>query len=409
ARPGATLPEPRQLLEEHASLPVIGYSVTHDVASMPDWISPNLATQRAVVSLSRFNEYRFVRQHPVNQQLQTDYQLNLFFSGSLAENQLDLFMTLLRARSTEIVWSNRYTFPPPVDGGDLESIGQVEVIVSGLLSPYGIIYGDLVGQENPPPRLSCVQSIYRYFSSENLQDYSTALSCAQEAIETGNAPSSIHALLAFLKVEAYRRELPGVSDDPLVDAREHATLAVTLDEANARAYQAMFAIEKVEGNTEEAIALANRAMDLNPFDRDVIGDFAAYLISIGRLEEARESLARATRLTPTAPAWLQFFQFLHADLTGDHAEADRIVMATTRKDSPLIAIAKILAHERNENPDLLPPAINILLNNPSGFLKNPEQAFLRRGFSPELAKTLAGRIDRVLESDLYREMTTRTN
>lgn len=403
-QPDNTLPQPRQLLVEHTNLPVIGYDIAHDTQSMPEWISPNLASQRAIVALSRFNEYRFIPQKPDNQQLQTDYQLNLFFSGSLAENRLDLFMTLSRARSNEIVWSNRYTFPPPDNGGDLESIGQVEVIVSGLLSPYGIVYGDLVGLSNPPPRLSCIQSIYRYFSTENLHDYSTAIACGREAHESNNAPSSTHALLSFLMVEAYRRNFTGISKDPLTEAREHATLAITLDEANARAYQAMFAVEKVLGNRDAAIEAAERAIVLNPFDRDIIGDFAAYLVSIGDLEGASIPLEQATRLTPSAPAWLQFYQFLHADLSGNALEADRIVMSTTRKDSPLVAIARLLAYERNGNRELLRLALETMLQRNDELLENPEQAFLRRGFSPAMANTLAGRINRARQSDAYREM-----
>ncbi len=403
-REEVALPQPTKLLNEHSRLPVISYAFEHDRNGMPTWITPSLAISRAIVAFSRFDEYRIIPRQNENGDIESDYNVNLFFSNSIRNNDLDVFVTLYRARSSEILWSNRFTFVEPEPGGDLANLNRVESIVSSILSPYGIIYGDIINRAAPPPRLNCIRQIYEYFAKAELQNYATGLNCARQAIEAGDASSSMHAMLAFLNVEAFRRNFKDVSNNPMEDARNLATRAIELNEANARAFQARFAVEKTSGNEELAIKAAQRAIGLNPFDRDIIGDYAAYLVSIGKLEAAREPLRRATELTPVPPAWLQFYQFLHADLTEDYRIADEVLTTTTIKDSPLIAVARILAFERGGDESLLETGVAELTKAESGFLTNPYTSFLRRGFSKTLAKTLSDRIDRAKASERYAEL-----
>ncbi|MDJ0614890.1 MAG: hypothetical protein QNJ29_14575 [Rhizobiaceae bacterium] len=402
------LPKPAQLLSEHSRLPVVGYSFEYDKNGMPPWITPSLAISRSLVAFSRFDEYRIVPRPDNSDDITSDYTINIFFSSSLRNNDLDAFVTLYRSRSNEILWSNRFSFAEPEPGGDVANLNRIESIVSSIMSPYGILYGDIISRAGPPPRLNCIRQIYDYFAKSDLQSYATGRACARQAVDAGNASSSMHAMLAFLYVEAHRRKFEDSGDDPLEKARALATRAIELNEANARAFQARFAVEKTSGNEERAVEAAQRAIGLNPYDRDILGDYAAYLTSQGLLEAAREPLRRATDLTPVPPAWLQFYQYLHADLIGDYQIADEVISISSNTESPLLAVARILAFERGGKEAWLESGVTSLELVKSDFLDDPYDAFLRRGFSKTLAKTLSDRIENAKASDRFAQMQKKT-
>lgn len=390
------IPEAASLFVEHTKLPLIELDISQSENGLPDWISPELARSRTIVSFSRFKEFRFAiaPDDPARAPI-ADYKIEVFFSTIETTQDLVTFINVKRGNTGEIIWSRRDLFPEADDAPREENRRRASNIVSQIMSPYGIIHGDIVNREFPPPRLACIKHIYEYFYSEDLQTFSNGLACAKEAIESETASSSMYAMLAFLKVEAHRRNIASGSGDPLVTAREYADQAVRLDEANARALQAQFAVEKASGNRDAAIAFAERAIAQNPFDRDIIGDFAAYLISIEELERAREPLETALELSPLPPAWLTFYHYLFAEETGDLKRADGVAGQITPNQSPLLATALLLAAERNGETQNLMEATRILQNHEPGFLENPEAEFLRRGFAPELASRLSTRLKRV--------------
>ncbi len=390
------IPPASPLYVEHTKLPLIQLDISHDEEGFPDWISPQLAESRAVISFSRFNEYRFTTEPLENDRVPpADYKIEVFFSSVEETQDLEAFITIKRGNTGEIIWSGRDLFTSQDNASQDQNRKRVGNLVSPIMSPYGIIHGDIVNREVPPPRLACIRNIYEYFYSEELQTFSNGVACANEALTSENTSSSMYAMMTFLKVEAYRRNLETGGDDPLLAAREFADEAVKLDEANARAYQARFAVEKASGNREGAIQFAKAAIERNPFDRDIIGDFAAYLISIEELEQARKPLETALALSPRPPAWLIFYHYLYAELTGDFLRADKVAEQITINNSPLLATALLLAAERTGDRTQVAEASAVLQSTEPGFLANPEAELLRRGLLPSLAERLSERVKRV--------------
>lgn len=317
----------------------------------------------------------------------------MFFSKASNGETLEAFLTLTRPPESEIVWSNKIVFPRS-EGDQIETnLEKIANVTSEVMSPYGIIHGDITSNKFPPPRLDCIRAIYSYFAKEDLQEYANGLDCARRATSNPNASSSMYAMLTFMYVEAYRKQIIEVSDDPLTEASQFAKKAITLDPGNARAFQALFSVEKTSGNREEAITAATKAMSLNPYDRDIIGDYAAYLVSIKRLKEAKPILDRALELTPVLPAWLAFYAYLHADVTGDYKTADRLAEKFRAEDSPLLAAAIILSAARQNNSQRIHNAANTLNIIEPGFAKNPYSALIRRGFDKDFASEIADRLE----------------
>ncbi len=270
------------------------------------------------------------------------------------------FLTLTRPPTNEIVWSGRLIFPRSEGEQRKFNFEKIANITSELMSPYGIIHGDITSNKFPPPRLDCIRAIYSYFAKEDLQAYANGLDCARRATSHPNASSSMYSMLTFLYVEAYRKQIIEVSNSPLNDAQEYAEKAITLDPGNARAFQALFAVEKTRGNREAAIYAASKAMSLNPYDRDIIGDYAAYLVSINEQEKAKPVLEKALKLTPVLPSWLAFYAYLYADVTGSFKTADRLSEKFQAEDSPLLAIAIILSADRQNDTRRAHAAANTL-------------------------------------------------
>ena len=392
------LPEKQFISIEDATLPSITLFTNAEPSQMPDWITSEKIHSTTLVSFSRFNEYRIFDYTGEDDLLfldniSSDYYMSMYFSTASDGETLEAFLTLTRPQENEIVWSDRLTFPPSKGEQIKLNLKKIADITSAIMSPYGIIHGDITSNKFPPPRLDCIRAIYSYFAKEDLQAYANGLDCARRATSRPNASSSMYAMLTFLYVEAYRKQIIEVSDDPLKEAGIFAKKAITLDPVNARAFQALFAIEKTSGNKDAAIEAALKAISLNPYDRDILGDYAAYLISINEQEKARPIIKEAMRLTPVLPAWLSFYAYLNADVMGDYETADKLAENFIAEDSPLLAAAIMLAAGRQEDVERAHAAANTLNIIEPGFAKNPRSALIRRGFESSFANEIAERLE----------------
>jgi len=395
------LPEKQVISIEESMLPSITLYIDTDDSDLPKWISGEKLASSAVLVFSRFNEYRLLDLHGKEElifddQMISDYYLSVLYSRLDATENIEAFLTLTRPPESEVIWSEKIVLEPTNDiqnNGRTKNTSKVSEVVSSIMSPYGIIHGDIANSSNPPARLDCIRAIYSYFYSEDMQAYANGLDCARRATTRPNASSSMFAIRAFLYVEAHRKLIAGVSESPLDEAEALANQAILLDPRNARAYQAILAVEKSRGRHEKAMAAGRKAIELNPFDRDILGDFASYLIAVNRQEEAKPYLQQALRLTPALPAWLAFYSFLHADATGDTARADRLANTFSADHSSLLATAIILSAHRQKDETRLQAAITALEKLEPGFVQNPTQALLRRGFDEEFAQQISSRLE----------------
>ncbi|MEM8649325.1 MAG: hypothetical protein AAGF54_02235 [Pseudomonadota bacterium] len=399
-----SLPEPSQTVFEKASLPSINVRQDFMADDIPGWVKVKKTRSNTMVAFSRFNEFRIIRdsngsEATTNNSATADYDLHMLYEKEDLGDALEIFITLSKMPQGEVIWSEKLTLDEPQERRvEARNTEKIRAAISEILSPYGILYGDIKNRKDASPRLECIREIYSYFSDENLQAYTNGLECGRQSIAAGNASSSMYALVTFLHVEAYRKRFAGVSDNLLQDAFDLAGEAIRLDPRNARAYQALFAVHKTSGEIEAAQKAAEKAIELNPFDRDIIGDYAAFLIANNEMMTATPYLEETLALTPHPPVWLNFFNFIHADVTGDDARANRIASRLDHTKAPISAIAVILNHEREKSPSRLASAISHLEKLEPSFLEAPQDGLLRRGFDEELADKLASRFLTALQS-----------
>ncbi|MEO0545768.1 MAG: hypothetical protein AAF035_02360 [Pseudomonadota bacterium] len=367
--------------------PTVRADIILPEAEYPDWYVPSETAEAVRVTVSRFDDLQFlgsklVKSQPVTSSSPVDYQIVItaYPRGSLVR----FYGNLIRTSDNKIIWSTQRLFGAPNSAEDRSVPQIVGSIFASIGSPYGVIHADVAQRDSE----SCLTKVYAYFYTQSDKKHQEARSCAQDLIASGSQLPVIHATLTFLLLDEYREGRNPQSQDPLADAMATAQKAVELAPQSARAHQARFAVFKVRRLRDQARKAGLRAVELNPFDTDILADYGAWLISVGELEAGRALLNRADALLGVRPAWMEFYFFLGAQLAGQVDEAARIARTMDIERSPLLALAAAMgASLRGDLPrkDLALASLN---RQAPVFLINPEDQFRRRGYSEDVIKTL---------------------
>lgn len=391
------LPVAHQIPIEETKLPSLSINIKHDPTDIPSWITYDEVLLRTIIAFSRFKEYRVFDVSAESSTIiekynSSDYALDILFTKANHRDELEVFVRLKQSVSGKIVWSNEFVFGKPIANQEIANQRLIDKTVTELMSPYGVIYRDIAEDNSNQKRLACIRQIYTYFMRESLQAFSDGLACGNALIETGTASSSMYAFVSFLYVEAYRRNYDVGKVQPLEIAKSLADKAVELDPTNARSFQARFAVEKTFGSAKEAKNAAKEALKLNPIDRDIAGDIAAYFIARNEIDTAEHYLKRAMALTPVPPGWLNFYNYLFHDLSGNFQVANSIANRLEAEQSSLVGLAILLSIERGNQVQRQQETIAAIRRFEPELLINTKDALLRKGFSSELAQNISDRI-----------------
>ena len=147
-------------------------------------------------------------------------------------------------------------------------------------------------------------------------------------------------------------------------------------------------MHKVRGHRDLARKFEQQAVYLNPYDTDIMGDYAAWLISIGDVENGKPLLDHATKLLQARPAWFDLYRFLGAELSLELDGAAQISSMMVVKRSPLLAAAVPIGAHRRGKKDESRKALEELYRVDPDMATDPKQAFVRRGFDTRVAQAL---------------------
>ncbi len=381
--------------------PKITISLVFPDSDYPGWYNTGEITDSIAHVVASFDDYQFLgavsgASYPLNDKRNADY--DFYITAYKRGENVRMFGKLIREEDGVVLWSTQELFYPPTDVSKRNIPEIAGRIYSPVGSPYGIIYADLLKSGLGRRKLSCTVSMYSYFNHKSNERHLKARNCAEKLIKEGTNLPSIHAALTFLYLDEYREGRNKQQHDPLIAAEKTALRAVELGPQSARAHQAVFAVRKVRGNYKEARKFAERAIQLNPYDTDILGDYAAWLISIGDLHEGKKRILQVEELLKARPAWIEVFHYLALDLNGDTKEADELANQLDITRSPLTAFVVALSSHRQGMTGRRKTALSELSNTSPEFVKNPKANFIIRGFAPEIAKILADRLLEVIKS-----------
>jgi hypothetical protein len=202
--------------------------------------------------------------------------------------------------------------------------GVVRQVVSVLAQPYGVIHMQHIQRvANTASPFACLSTAYAYWQTYTRNDYLAARACLEETVRREPGFAIGFASLAQLYLEEFRTGIgfrPGL-EPPLDRALAKARIAVELKPESARAHQAMLDVRFHRGEIDLALAAGRRAVELNPFDTDIVADFGARLVAAGYYREGIAYLEQAVAFNPARPPWQDAFLFLGYHMAGDRVEA----------------------------------------------------------------------------------------
>ncbi len=362
----------------------------------PDWYKSGEIAEALGVIMARFDDYQFVGSRIIKDQQaaepdpKVDYELML--TAYRRDDSVRHFAKLVNLRNKSVLWSTERQFsrPETLAGRNVPDI--IGRAYSPVASPYGVLYANLSNAPNQRSELNCVINGYQYFYSKTSEKHAVARACAERLVDQGTSLPSIFAVLAFLYLDEFRENRNRRARDPVAAAAKAAERAVALGPQSARAHQALFAVHKVRGNRKLAKAAAEKAISLNPYDADILGDYAAWLISVGDLKKGREYLTRVEGLLDARPAWLDFYRFLGAELSRDFESANDISLMMDIRRSPLLAVAVAIGSYARGDLEKTNQALKELVQSEPGFRDDPMSQFINRGFDEKIAKQLVDKL-----------------
>ena len=143
----------------------------------------------------------------------------------------------------------------------------------------------------------------------------------ERALEQDDSYSAAWSNLGFTY---WKESLWGWGSEPeksLSQAFEFAQRAISADQYNPDAYALIGHIHMVRGDTNQAIAMNEKALNLAPGDSRMTGFLGNVLIDSGRIKEGIQKMQRAIRLCPFPLPWYLLVLGAGHHLNGDNEAA----------------------------------------------------------------------------------------
>lgn len=243
-----------------------------------------------------------------------DYQLILTPTGAQTLAQL-------RVNDTgEVISSRVFSSEHFAEATHASGLNDFEVWLGQAATRNGIIEADFIRRGSYSGDFTCSVLTEAYFTNQTDARHLAARDCILERLREGHDSARLRIDLAKLYREEHSDQRNLMPGDPLVRAAREARAAIALDRFDANAYYALMSVLFASGAVEEGIAMGERSLELNPFDGEAVGGFAARINIVGQHERALELFEVSSKLTPGGVAWRDYGYFL-AHLGLDDLEA----------------------------------------------------------------------------------------
>ncbi|WP_209507303.1 hypothetical protein [Ruegeria sp. HKCCSP335] len=236
------------------------------------------------------------------------------------DGQLFVRAELSRTADNEVVWSERYSESNRERGISGISDEISSQIASVIGQQYGIVRSEirkklLSGTSDPSlESYACISLATEYRRIQSREIYSETRNCLEETVRREPDFARGWAMLAYLRFDAarYGYEKILTREEGYVHAREAAAYALTLNPRDTDALKAMSHILHFEGDLEQSIDYARRAVETNPNDPETVGNLGVMLGYQGRYSEAVPKLEFAVeRSVSPAPRYFIFLAIAH--------------------------------------------------------------------------------------------------
>jgi len=299
--------------------------------------------------------------------------------------------TLVQIATSEVLASE--SFPVPV--GEDESLDdslRVELVgrIARVMQNRGILLRDYMVRGDISPVMRCILLARAYFDDQTDDSYGRALECATAALEEEES-AEMHMALAVMNREAFTDGHPSEHEEPIEVALNHAVRATQLSINNAWAHYILSTVFYATGSMDRMLQEGRRAIELNPYDADIVGGFAVNLAYSGLFEEARENLDRSADLSPGESQWRDHIYFLIHMGTGQPDLAAQSANGLAGSEQPIHLAARLIATQYGGLGEAESFITELVAQRPS-IRDDPGQIYRHRNYDPGLTDILVSEL-----------------
>ncbi len=276
-------------------------------------------TEEIIVKLSHFKEILVIARHTTHQYKEkiidpkvigNELDVRFILVGSIrkAGSHIRITVELIETRNSAAIWSQSYDKELSVENLITIQDEIANTVSATIAQPYGIILGkDLRNlSRSSTKNLTAYEYVLRYYqflSTFSLEDYEWAREGAEKAIKIDPSYSDAWAALAILTADEYQMAYrnAGQNYEVVNQGFEMAQTAVKTGPDNAFAHYSLFYLNVVKHDIEAFKNAAQRALELNPRNAFIHGEYGVQLSWTGEWEKAFDHIEHAMTLNPSHP------------------------------------------------------------------------------------------------------------
>lgn len=292
--------------------------------------------EELTMALSRFSNLRVISYHSTAEMKPGKIGLKeacrtlsatFVIMGSVYQtvDTLRINLQLVRADSSEQVWSHRYERLLS-ENALFSTIDEiVQRIVAMIADDYGIIPKIVAAAswEKATDDLHAYEAVMRYHHYGITLDpkaYEEAFKALSSTIATNPQYAMAWALIAILYLDAVTFSFQGI-ESPLENGETAVHKAILIDPNCQHAYFAKCYLELMKRNEKAVTLNAKKIIDLNPNAGFLVGTAGWFLAMAGQFEEGFSYIERSKRLSPVTPSWFHFPRYLFHYIHGNYTQA----------------------------------------------------------------------------------------
>lgn len=317
-----------------------------------DGTAPAAASVASVLTnelIQHLSDYGDLLSVEVGDGLDSRYELTVIVGPDDSSGQPIQIRAINRIDGT-IIWADTLALAKEGDASSAHLFASE--IATKLGAPYGMLFQierQRISKSGAAPSdYTCAIKFYSYRAELSASAHAEASLCIDKLLEVNSKNATVLALASLLAIDEKRYGFPSLRDSaepPLARALELARAALRLDPTNVRAAEAMMFSLTFAGETQAALDVGKRAMDLHPVDRQLQGEYGHRLALTGQWVQGCGLVREAQQAANFPPTYFQAILSLCSYFAGKPEEAEVLIQQATGTRNPYhhVIAAAVLA------------------------------------------------------------------
>jgi len=234
----------------------------------------------------------------------------------------------------------------------------------------------------------CVLRAHAYNDDLSPSGHFAVRDCLKRAVELDPNYSMAWFNLAQIYLDEFRYDYNPLPGAPLDRALEAAQRAAAVDPASAPAHLVVATAYFFRREFERFIAEAERAIELNPNDTEVIAELGIWMGYAGDWDRGMALVDRAIELNPQPPGWFFWLPYLKHYRDHDYAEALTYAQKIGMPDWYFAQAALAMTYGQLGRDLEARSALEDVLTLVPDFATTARDTFERRNIAPDLVDHL---------------------